>query len=310
MRCCAEFLASASHARFLAHALSHSDGHGGGEHSGATLASAVHACAYASACACVRSPSQVDGLSTRVREFLHIPGSAWRLAIALAFVLLFAAACAASAQTPPAVLPAAPAASLLDRIRDDIAGRWGVDAAVVRVEWSAPALAADLVEDAAFGMIGGGADGVWYVDVEGAEGRASRLRLRAGTEAVLPVAAHDLERAVTLTADDIAHQSTVVWGAPAAARDEVEAGWVTRRRIARGEVLTAPGVARPDAVKPGDGVRIVYVSGPVELVLAGRAAGAGAIGERVAVRAETGRRLEGVIVAPGTVRVDSGALRR
>ena len=72
----------------------------------------------------------------------------------------------------------------------------------------------------------------------------------------------------------------------------------------------APAVAVPDAVKPGDDVRIVYVSGPVELVLVGRAAGSGAIGETVAVRAETGRRLEGVIVAPGTVRIDSGGSRR
>jgi flagella basal body P-ring formation protein FlgA len=159
-------------------------------------------------------------------------------------------------------------------------------------------------------MIGGGADGVWYVDVDGAEGRAARLRLRAGTEAVVPVAAHDLERGVTLTAHDIALQPTVAWGPPGRGEDEVAPGWVTRRRIARGEPLVTPGVALPDAVKPGDDVRIVYVSGPVELVVMGRAAGSGAIGERVAVRAETGRRLEGVIVAPGTVKVDSGGARR
>jgi flagella basal body P-ring formation protein FlgA len=66
-------------------------------------------------------------------------------------------------------------------------------------------------------------------------------------------------------------------------------------------------VQAPLAVKPGQDVRIVYVHGPVELSLTGRAAGSGSIGERVAVRAETGKRLEGVIVAPGTVRVDNGA---
>lgn len=279
MRCCADAPASASHARFLAHALAHGDG---------------------------------DDVRAGASSRFSTP--TWRLALALAFVLLFAAACDASAQNAadvqavPAATPAE--ASLLDRIRADIAGRWGVDAATVRVEWSSPDMAATLADDAAFRVIGGAADGVWFVDVDGAEGRAARLRLRAGVEAIVPVATRDLARGVTLESEDVAREATLVWGAPAELQDEVAAGWVTRRRIARGEVLTSPGVARPDAVKPGDDVRIVYVSGPVELVLAGRAAGSGAIGERVAVRAETGRRLEGVIVAPGTVRVDSGALRR
>lgn len=294
MRCCADFLATASHARFLAHAISHRNGAGDDVRRRPALAATAHACAG--------SADRIDELSPPT----------WFLALALAFVLLFAAACDAAAQNSADAQPApvATAAALLDRIAADIAGRWGVQASAVRVEWSSPELAATLAHDATFRLIGGGADGVWYVDVDGATGRASRLRLRAGTETMVPVAARDLERNVTLAAEDIARETKVVWGPPTRDEDNVVPGWVTRRRIARGEPLVTPAVALPDAVKPGDDVRIVYVNGPVELVLAGRAAGSGAVGERVAVRAETGRRLEGVIVAPGTVKVESGVIRR
>jgi flagella basal body P-ring formation protein FlgA len=247
----------------------------------------------------------VTGSHTRV------PG--WRLALALAFVLLAATACDASAQNA-ARLEAEPSAAmtagLLDRLRTEVAARWGVAVAQVHVEWSSPEDAATLAQDAGFRMIGGGSDGVWFIDVDGAEGRATRLRMRAGSDAVLPVAARDLERGTTLTDADIARESTVQWGAPARQDHAVEAGWVTRRRIARGETLAEPGVTAPNAVEAGDNVRIVYAHGPIELVLAGRAAGSGALGEKIAVRADTGRRLEGVIVAPGTVKVDSGVIRR
>src|SRR5690606_36661786 len=146
---------------------------------------------------------------------------------------------------------------------------------VVHAEWSSPELAEALSNNAAFSIIGGGADGVWYVDVDGAEGRASRLPLRAGVEAVTAVDAHHLDSGVTLTADDIEHEAIILQGPPTRSAAEAQAGWVTRRRIARGEPLVAPAVAVPDAVKPGDDVRIVYVSGPVELVLVGRVAGSG-----------------------------------
>jgi flagella basal body P-ring formation protein FlgA len=198
------------------------------------------------------------------------------------------------------------ATSLVDRLAAEVAARWGVDPGDIVVEWSSPDLAAALPEDAGLELVGGGNDGVWFVDVATEEG-TTRLRARAGLAYTGKVAAHDLERGVEIVAADIALQSTTRWGPPGRETEGVEPGWVTRRRIVAGQPLVAPAVARPLAVRPGDDVQIVYASGPVELVLAGRAAGSGAVGERVAVRAETGKRLEGVIVSNGRIRIENGA---
>jgi flagella basal body P-ring formation protein FlgA len=192
-------------------------------------------------------------------------------------------------------------------VRDAIAARWGVSGDSLRIEYQSEEDAAAAAAGVAVRLLGGGHDGVWYVDVEDEAGGSDRLRVRAGFEVVMRVAAHDLERGIALTAGDMALEPTVVWGPRSDAVADAIDGWVTRRRIRKGEALAPPAVQAPLAVKPGQDVRIVYVHGPVELSLAGRAAGSGALGERVAVRAETGKRLEGVIIAPGTVKVDNGA---
>jgi flagella basal body P-ring formation protein FlgA len=206
---------------------------------------------------------------------------------------------------------AAPASVSADSdalVREAIAGRWGVDAARVRIEWATP----DALPEAAAGirLLGSGADANWVVSFEGDDGSVlARHRVRAGVELSVPVAARDLERAVMLVEADVRYDTMLQWGPPPRSTGVAPYGWETRRRITAGEPLRAPAVAPPTLVRPGDDVRITFVRGGIAISLAGRAAGSGALGERVSVRATTGARLEGVITGTGTVRVEAATER-
>jgi flagella basal body P-ring formation protein FlgA len=84
----------------------------------------------------------------------------------------------------------------------------------------------------------------------------------------------------------------------------VAAGWVTRRTITAGEILREPAVEAPAIVNANSPVLIEWKDGSVSLTVAGVAARDGALGERIPVRSETGRRFEATVVAPGRVRID------
>jgi flagella basal body P-ring formation protein FlgA len=112
--------------------------------------------------------------------------------------------------------------------------------------------------------------------------------------AAAPRAARPLARGQTLAAADID-------AAGGDARRLV--GWTTRRVIAAGEPLRAPAVAPPAAVRAGDAVALVYQADGLSLRLAGTAATDAPLGGRVAVRVDTRRRFEGVVTAPGVVRL-------
>jgi len=109
-----------------------------------------------------------------------------------------------------------------------------------------------------------------------------------------PRAARPLARGQTLAAADI----------DAAAGDATRlVGWTTRRMIAAGEVLRAPAVAPPAAVRAGDAVALVYAADGLTLRLNGTAAADAPLGGRVAVRVDGRRRFEGVVAGPGLVRL-------
>ncbi len=114
----------------------------------------------------------------------------------------------------------------------------------------------------------------------------------AAAPATAPRAARALARGETLAVADV--------DGPGAER---LVGWTTRRVIAAGEPLRAPAVAPPVAVKAGDPVALVYQAEGLTLRLKGTAAGAAPVGGRVPVRVDTRRRFEGVVVAPGVVRL-------
>jgi flagella basal body P-ring formation protein FlgA len=82
-------------------------------------------------------------------------------------------------------------------------------------------------------------------------------------------------------------------------------GWTTRRVIAAGEPLLPPAVSPPDLVKAGDAVEAVWRGRTIQLRVKGTAAGSAALGERVLVRVDARRRLEGVVIGPALVELES-----
>lgn len=120
------------------------------------------------------------------------------------------------------------------------------------------------------------------------------------------VATRFLPRGTMLRDQDFARRDTVIvwrWGAVGPDTTRVQPGWVTRRPIAAGEVLRSPAVMPPPVVESGRPVHAIWQEGPVRLVLAGTATNTAALGAPVGVRIDRGRRLDGIAVAPDTVRL-------
>jgi flagella basal body P-ring formation protein FlgA len=115
-------------------------------------------------------------------------------------------------------------------------------------------------------------------------------------------ATHALARGAVLTADDFQVRDTTL-RAPLDT-SVVAAGWVTRRSIAAGEMLRAPAVQAPDLILANEPVEIVFKDANVRLIIRGTSTRSGALGERITVRTEEGKRIEAVVVAAGRVRID------
>jgi flagella basal body P-ring formation protein FlgA len=121
----------------------------------------------------------------------------------------------------------------------------------------------------------------------------------------LTVAARALARGDTLRAEDIARRDTVITWRWSSAPDTTPAlpGWVTRRALAAGEVLRAPAVSAPPVISSGAPVTAIWQDGPLRLVITGVATNAATAGAPVGVRIDRTRRLDGIAVAPNTVRL-------
>jgi flagellar basal body P-ring formation protein FlgA len=117
-----------------------------------------------------------------------------------------------------------------------------------------------------------------------------------------PVATRALARGTVLSVDDFAFRDTTMRGPADTSR--VDAGWVTRRAIAPGEVLRSPAVEPPTIVSANQQVEIEWKDQNVRLTMRGTAARDAALGQRVPVRTELGRRVDATVVAPGRVRLD------
>lgn len=109
----------------------------------------------------------------------------------------------------------------------------------------------------------------------------------------------------TVRADDIALlDTTIVWpwnSMPDTTR--AVAGWIVRRPVAAGEVLRAPGIMAPPLVSAGSAVTAIWQDGSLKLVLTGVAMNSASLGASVGVRIDRTRRLDGVAIAPNTVRL-------
>ena len=119
------------------------------------------------------------------------------------------------------------------------------------------------------------------------------------------VAARTLARGTVLSADDFALRDTTMrMSASEPDTTPVVAGWVTRRTINAGEVLRSPAVEAPAVVNANSPVLIEWSDGNVRLTVHGIAARNGALGDRIPVRSDLGKRFEATVVAPGRVRID------
>jgi len=197
----------------------------------------------------------------------------------------------------PAAAHAQQPESFTARVAAAVAQRWGVPAARVHIEWERNA-----PEHGGSFTLEGGAAGEWVVSTTG-QGDRANYRLRAGVLQECPSAARDLPRAVTLASDHITRSTVTRWGPPVSGGCADVEGWVTRRPVRMGEPLEPPAVAPPAAVRSGEKVRVTFVRGSVAVTLDGRAAGSGAVGDRILVHMETGRRVMTTITGAGSVEV-------
>lgn len=122
---------------------------------------------------------------------------------------------------------------------------------------------------------------------------------------VVAVATRTLPRGTVLSAGDYELRDTTLRGNVALPDSTpVEPGWVTRRMINAGELLRSPAVEAPSVVNANSPVLIEWRDGNVQLTIQGIAARDGALGERIPVRTELGKRFEATVVAAGRVRIE------
>ncbi len=129
-----------------------------------------------------------------------------------------------------------------------------------------------------------------------------------GVERTVPVAVHAIPRGTSLKSSDYQIVAAVLRPALRNAA-AAESGWVTRRAVSAGEPLVEPAVGPPALVASGQLVSFVAEHAGVHLSIRGTAASSGKLGDRIWVRLEAGRRLRGVVTAPGTVNADTTSLR-
>ena len=118
----------------------------------------------------------------------------------------------------------------------------------------------------------------------------------------LAFATHAIARGAVLGADDIEYRDSTT--RDPADINPISAGWVTRRMIAAGEVLRAPAVEPPVIVAANAPVEMEWTDRNVRLIMRGVATRNAALGDRVPVRTESGKRIDAVVIGPGRVRID------
>jgi flagella basal body P-ring formation protein FlgA len=118
------------------------------------------------------------------------------------------------------------------------------------------------------------------------------------------IATQALVRGDTLRADDFTLRDTTVARLPFGAdTTRPQAGWLVQRPIAAGEWLRAPAVIARPAVTAGRPVHAIWSDGTVRLAVVAVALNSAPIGGAVALRVGRTRRLDGIAVAPDTVRL-------
>jgi flagella basal body P-ring formation protein FlgA len=119
------------------------------------------------------------------------------------------------------------------------------------------------------------------------------------------IAVRPLMRGDTLQADDFVLADTLVQRRPPYGADTTtpKAGWLVQRPIGAGEWLRTPAVIPVPAVTAGRPVHAIYSDGAVQLAVSAIALRSAPIGGSVTVRIGRTRRLDGIVIAPDSVRL-------
>jgi len=119
------------------------------------------------------------------------------------------------------------------------------------------------------------------------------------------IAVRPLMRGDTLQADDFMLADTLVQRRPPYGADTTtpKAGWLVQRPIGVGEWLRTPAVIPAPAVTAGRPVHAIYHDGAVQLAVSAIALRSAPIGGSVTVRIGRTRRLDGIVIAPDSVRL-------
>jgi flagellar basal body P-ring formation protein FlgA len=119
------------------------------------------------------------------------------------------------------------------------------------------------------------------------------------------IAVRPLMRGDTLQAADFTLADTLVQRRPPYGADTTtpKAGWLVQRPIGAGEWLRTPAVIPVPAVTAGRPVHAIYNDGTVQLAVSGIALRSAPIGGSVTVRIGRTRRVDGIVIAPDSVRL-------
>lgn len=211
------------------------------------------------------------------------------------------------ALAPSSVLSAQPPAAFDRRVAEVVAARWRVDPALVQLDWSAWDSTTRLAADASFQLQGQGFGGWFSVTIRRAAAPTMALRIRAGMEAVVPVAVRPLPAGTMLQLPDIAHEKRVRWGPPELEEAASMIGWEVRRPVREGGLLARPGVVPPRVINAGEPITLIWERSGVAISVIGTALNSARTGDEVRVRIDGRRdRVTGIATSAGTATLTHG----
>lgn len=196
------------------------------------------------------------------------------------------------------------------RILTRIAQEWSVPPESLHLQWSDPA-GASASPHADIRLIGRGTDGWFTIAVDPTGPDAAALRVRAGVDDTVLVAAKPLNLGARIREGDLRKELRLRWGPPRARDEETPGiGWEIRRPLAAGDVVAWPVAIAPSVITTGQMVRMEWARGLVRISVEGAALNTARIGETVRVRV-AGRRdaISGQATAPGTAILCGGGAR-
>jgi flagella basal body P-ring formation protein FlgA len=131
--------------------------------------------------------------------------------------------------------------------------------------------------------------------------------VRARNDAAVLVLARNMQQGEVLTASDyeVARRSSSALPYDYLTAGADVAGLTLRRTQAAGSVLTSAALQAPEIVRRGELVTLTAGHGPIAVKSEGVALEAARLRQRLKVRTASGRVIEGMVEAPGQVRVGS-----